>query len=300
MHISSLDFLVSPKTKQPLELTTITKKEDIIISAKLVCRKSKATYNIEGGIPDFTYPKKLMNSDKEFNQKYNQNADQYDIGMNWLFDSFYESEEKVRSKLISFLDIKHDDFILNMGCGSGSDSKFILSELSNKGRLFNLDLSAELLKVAKEKLSNFQSNVEYFIGNGSYLPFKERTFNSLFHFGGINIFSEKKKAIDEMIRVVKPGGKIVFGDESAAPWLRQKKYGKIIINANPLYKHKPPINLLPDNAQDVSINYILGNSFYVIVFTVGDPVKLNINLPIPGKRGGTLQTRYEHNYKIND
>lgn len=293
MNISYLAKIVCPKTKQPFQLQVIQKEGDDVREGKLISTKSKLVYYIHDGIPDFTYPETLKASDKEFNQKYEENADYYDVGMEWLFSSFYETEEDVRTKLVSFLNIKHNDFILNMGCGSGSDSKYILSRLGSKGKLFNLDLSANLLKIARQKLSKKKAALEYFIGNGSYLPFKENTFDSLFHFGGINIFSEKKKAIGEMARVVKPGGKIVFGDESAAPWLRSKAVGKIITNANPLYKHTPPLNLLPDNARNVSLNYVLGDSFYVIAFSVGEAVQLNLDLPIPGKRGGSLRSRYE-------
>jgi ubiquinone/menaquinone biosynthesis C-methylase UbiE len=46
------------------------------------------------------------------------------------------------------------------------------------------------------------------------LPFRAESFDNVFHIGGINFFSEKKKAIGEMIRVARPGSKIVIADES--------------------------------------------------------------------------------------
>lgn len=293
MNISTFKNIVCPKTKQPLELEVMRKEKEIIMEGTLYNKQQGIIYNIHNGIPDFTYPLTLKVSDKEFNQKYQENADAYDEGMSWLFSSFYETEEVIRTKLVNHLNIKRNDFILNMGCGSGSDSEYIVRQLGSKGKLFNFDLSGNLLRIAEKKLNARKSQVEYFIGNGSYLPFKENTFDSLFHFGGINIFSEKKKAINEMIRVVKPGGKVVFGDESAAPWLRNKEFGNFIINANPLYKHTPPLHLLPENARDVSLHYLLGDSFYVIVFSKGVPAKLNLDLAIPGKRGGSLRSRYE-------
>jgi ubiquinone/menaquinone biosynthesis C-methylase UbiE len=56
--------------------------------------------------------------------------------------------------------------------------------------------------------------VDLFFGTAEALPFKEGSFDSVFHIGGINFFSGKKQAIDEMIRVVRPGCKIVIADES--------------------------------------------------------------------------------------
>ena len=38
---------------------------------------------------------------------------------------------------------------------------------------------------------------------------------------------------------------------------------------------------------------MLGNSFYAISFEKGEEACLNLDLIIPGKRGGTLRSRYE-------
>jgi ubiquinone/menaquinone biosynthesis C-methylase UbiE len=297
MNDSHLNVLACPRCKDRLTMDVNVQDGEQVLSGKLSCTKCKMSFEISEGIPDFTYPEQLRASDKEFNEKYQDNAAEYDIGMDWLFGSFFETEENVRTKLVDFLKIEPNHFILNMGCGSGSDSAFMLRKLGKEGVLFNLDLSVNLLKIARKKLPTDQSSLAFFVGNGSYLPFADNTFDSLFHFGGINIFSEKKKSISEMDRVVKPGGRIVFGDESVAPWLSKKLYGKIIVNANPLYKHEPPLDLLPENARDVSLNYLLGNAFYVIAYTKGEAVALNLDLPIPGKRGGTLRSRYEQ--KLN-
>jgi ubiquinone/menaquinone biosynthesis C-methylase UbiE len=46
------------------------------------------------------------------------------------------------------------------------------------------------------------------------LPFMADTFDQVLHIGGINFFSDKKRAIGEMIRVIRPRGKIVIADEA--------------------------------------------------------------------------------------
>lgn len=292
MNSHYLKYLACPLTHKPLALESKTKDGDEVKKGEL---KSPGglEFSITNGVANLTYPAELVGSDKDFNRKYEENARYYDEGMDWLFNSFYEKEAQVRNKLISFLQLKPDDFVLNMGCGTGGDSKYILKQLGKKGTLFNLDLTEGLLNIARKSLKGSKAASAYFVGNGAYLPFANGTFDSVFHFGGINEFSEKQKAIDEMVRVTRPGGRVVFGDESASPWLAGKQFGKVIRNANPLYNHKPPLHMLPDNAQDVALNYVLGNSFYVISFTVGKKSALNLDLPIPGKRGGTLRSRYE-------
>ena len=45
-------------------------------------------------------------------------------------------------------------------------------------------------------------------------------FDAVFHFGGFNEFFDAQTDRDEFARVVKPGGIVLFGDESVGPWLR--------------------------------------------------------------------------------
>lgn len=48
-----------------------------------------------------------------------------------------------------------------------------------------------------------------FMGAAEHLPFRDEAFEVVFHFGGINFFSDKAAAIREMLRVAKPGCKFV-------------------------------------------------------------------------------------------
>jgi hypothetical protein len=50
---------------------------------------------------------------------------------------------------------------------------------------------------------------------------------------------------------------------------------------------------LPETAREVCVRWLLGNAFYVIAYLVGEGhPKIDLDLPIPGKRGGTHRTRY--------
>ena len=96
-----------------------------------------------------------------------------------------------------------------------------------------------------------------------------------------------------MARVVKPGGKVVFGDEGLGPWLADSEFGKILVNTNPLYRHDVPAPLLPVSARDVVCRWILNGAFYVVDFVVGEgEPALDIDVEFPGWRGGSHRTRY--------
>ena len=149
-----------------------------------------------------------------------------------------------------------------------------------------------MLQLARRKLAGAGGTVDFLVSNAAYLPLADASFDAAFHFGGINAFGDVRRALAEMARVVRPGGKVVVGDEGIAPWLRRKLYGRMLTNANPLYRHGPPLDRLPVGARDVRVRWLLGNAFYVIDFRVGQgPPYLDIDLPIPGK-GDSLRSRY--------
>jgi SAM-dependent methyltransferase len=131
------------------------------------------------------------------------------------------------------------------------------------------------------------------LGNAAYLPFPDNYFDAALSFGGIGVFADKERAINEMCRVVKPGGRVVFGDEGIAPWLRHSRYGKILMDNNHFYADEVPLNLLPVEARDVTVRWVMGGGFYLVDLTVGEgEPHADFDYQIPGVRGGTLNTRY--------
>jgi ubiquinone/menaquinone biosynthesis C-methylase UbiE len=252
-------------------------------------------FPIKEGLPDFTYPFNLSSTDLASLEWYKQNADSYDDYLPLTFETFSVDENIERNKLISKLDLKTGDSVLETGCGSGRDSVKIAELIGPTGNLFLQDISYDILKFAVNKFSkiSIRPNVQISIANGFYLPFENEVFDKVFHFGGLNTFGDKKKALAEMVRVVKPGGKIVVGDENMPIWLRETEFGKVLMNSNPHYKYDLPLIDLPVEARNVKIEWIIGGVFYVISFDKGrgEPYA-NFDFKIPGLRGGTHRTRY--------
>jgi ubiquinone/menaquinone biosynthesis C-methylase UbiE len=289
---SAISTLRCPACREKLELEADPSAERDLLAGSLLCACGRG-YPIENGIPNLIYPDQLLPSDAEFKQKYDRTADSYDQGLDWLFNSFYEDENTVRTSLLELLDLRPGLRVLEVGCGTGKDSIQIASYLGSRGELYIQDISASMIDLARRRLAGVTTEVEYFVGNAAYLPFDDRFFNAVFHFGGLNTFGDIRRALAEMTRVVRVGGKIVVGDEGVAPWLRKKKFGRVLINANPLYHHWPPLECLPENAREVTVRWILGNAFYLIDYRVGDgPPKVDLDLPIPGK-GDSLRSRYQ-------
>ena len=91
-------------------------------------------------------------------------------------------------------------------------------------------------------------------------------FDIVIHSGGINTFSDIPKALEEMLRIVRPGGFVMVSDEGVSPEVRNTERGKAIIKANSLFAATPPIEQVPDAAKDLEIEYIMNGTFYQMTF----------------------------------
>ena len=224
---------------------------------------------VKGGIPDFTWPRPLTGGDAYAAEGYEAGADCYDQKMTELFATFGEDETKCRDAAIDLLGLERESRVLETGAGTGRDSVLIAARLGPSGFLCVQDLSQVLFARAMNRLADVTTPIAAHIGNACYLPFGDNTFDAYYHAGGINCFSDRRRALNEAARVTRTGGRVVVADETIPPWLRGTAFASALVAQNPLYGAPMPLDLLPVSARDVSVRWILGGVFYVIAFTVG-------------------------------
>jgi SAM-dependent methyltransferase len=266
-----------------------------VISGELVSEGGER-FKVVDGIPDFTWPNQLGISDSETRTSYENMAEDYDRYASLPFITYKADEYKVREHFVDLLNLEEGSRVLEIGCGTGRGAPHLAKRIGASGKLYLQEISPRLLEKAIKRLGDAGITAECSIANGSYLPFSDSTFDAAHHFGGINTFSEIQRCLSELARVVKPGGKVVIGDEGLGPWLRDTEMGRIMQNSNPLLKCDPPIGLLPPVASNVRIEYFMMGAFYLIEFTVAEhePVP-DYHMQIPSIRGGSHWTRYYGN-----
>jgi ubiquinone/menaquinone biosynthesis C-methylase UbiE len=268
---------VCPKTKTELELSADGKT---LTNTSL---QQPLSYEVND-IVDLTYPKELFEQDRKEQLAYNDAYQRYDRGVTWVFESLNSDEQENRQKMCSLLHLKPGMKVLEVGAGTGKDSELIIKAIAPNGEAFLSDLSPKMLQLAKQRLQPDGVTVNYFIANGTYLPFEDETFDAVFHFGGINTFAERKAAFTEFNRVAKVGARIVVGDESVAPWLRNEETYKTLMKANPMFADEVPLEDLPKNIENFELHWIFGFGYYVMGYNKTDQKpEVNVNLQIPGK-----------------
>ncbi len=105
-----------------------------------------------------------------------------------------------------------DGWILDVATGTGEMAIKLVQFGKNQRKVVGIDFSRPMLQTAHRKIlsKGFSNNIMLGHGDALYLPFKKEVFSaSLVAFGLRNIV-HKEQALEEMIRVVKPGGKVVI------------------------------------------------------------------------------------------
>lgn len=116
-----------------------------------------------------------------------------------------------RRKAIKICDIKKEQKVLDLCCGTGQMINYECKAVGKNTTVIGVDFSQEMLNVGAKRLSQSLKDYKYELIKGSILelPFEENTFDCITIAFGLRNIPDKNKALSEMYRVLKPGGKVV-------------------------------------------------------------------------------------------
>ena len=293
MKEKTLNYLRCPKTRTKLVLCEASAKKDAEIIEGILTNQLGNKFIITNGIADLVTETDLIGDALFARNYYKSIAATYDDNVDITFHLYNEDENQSRNYMIDLLQLKGNERVIEISAGTGKDSELILKRLNNNGELICVDISPDMLFYAKQKMNKFENYSDAISASACNLPFEDNSFDALYCFAGVGHFPSIEKGLKEMARVVKPGGKVVFCEKNVPEWLKNTTYGKILINNNPMFAYNAPLNLIPTEARNVGIRWIIGNVHYVVDYTVGEgEPKGNFDLELPGNRGGTFNTRY--------
>ena len=164
------------------------------------------------------------------------------------------------------LDLKKDYSVLETGTGTGANLPLIAGFVGKGGQLYGSDISCGMLQVAHRKMRAKGIDVDLQQANASYLPYRAEVFDAVLHIGGMSAFADKKRAIEEMYRVAKPGAKIVCCDEGLAPGVESTLRGRIALRTWEMYSTKPPLEFVPADTEDLRNYWIWHGLSWAIEF----------------------------------
>jgi len=115
--------------------------------------------------------------------------------------------------------------VLDVGCGTGIDTVALAALVGSGGQVVGVDYDAEMLAGADQRAfkANMSAWVKHQKADVTQLPFEDNTFASCRSERVFQHLPDPEKALDEMMRVTKPGGWIVVFDTD---------WGTLAINAS--------------------------------------------------------------------
>ncbi|MFN8243881.1 MAG: class I SAM-dependent methyltransferase [Ferruginibacter sp.] len=223
----------------------------------------------DGGISVYMDPVWLTGDNARFMKMYNWMSYGYDFVENTIGRLQYgRSIAESRQAMMNRLEWKDHASVLYVSIGTGTDLLYIPETIDTSTlSLMGADISMGMLKKCKKRFSN-KFNLSLVNCCAEDLPFADESFDIVFHIGGINFFSDKARAIHEMIRVARRGTKILIADETAdyidkqykKSWFSRKHFRDKTFNLEALEK------LIPSTVAETKTELLWENRFYCISF----------------------------------
>ncbi len=112
--------------------------------------------------------------------------------------------------------INKGDAILDIGCGAGVDTILAAMMAGPTGRAVGIDIVPEMVRRARSNLEMTDvKNVTFMKTSGEGLPFGDSEFDVVISNGVINLIPDKAALLKEVMRVLKPGGRLMLADQVA-------------------------------------------------------------------------------------
>jgi demethylmenaquinone methyltransferase/2-methoxy-6-polyprenyl-1,4-benzoquinol methylase len=155
---------------------------------------------------------------------------------------------------------KPGEAMLDVASGSGDLATLLTERVGPSGRIVMTDINADMLGVGRDRLTNRGHLLPTAQCDAEHLPFAAGAFDAVTVAFGLRNMTHKDRAIAEMLRVLKPGGRLVVLEFSRVhPSLEKAydaysfhvlpKFGKWIANDEASYRYlAESIRMHPDQA----------------------------------------------------
>ncbi len=114
----------------------------------------------------------------------------------------------IGERILDLAELKDGDLVLDVATGSGEPGLSAAKRVG-KGKVIGIDISEEMANIARQKakalgIKNYQARVY----SGSEFPFDSNYFDAVICRFGVMFFPDVLEGLKEMVRVLKPGGRV--------------------------------------------------------------------------------------------
>jgi SAM-dependent methyltransferase len=121
--------------------------------------------------------------------------------------------------------------VVEIGVGSGLNLPFYDRSVT---KLYGVDLSRELLALARSRAAALQFGAEFLQQDADRLPFDDDSVDTVVVTWSLCSIADPATALGEMWRVLRPGGTLIFVEHGLAPDARVRRWQNRL---TPLWRH---------------------------------------------------------------
>ena len=114
---------------------------------------------------------------------------------------------------VAYADPQPGDKVVDLGCGAGMDLFLTASRVGETGKAVGVDFSPQMVKRGQDIIAKYKfSNVEIVESGIEKMPLDSDTFDIAISNCVLNLLPDKQEGFKEILRILKPGGKLVLSD----------------------------------------------------------------------------------------
>jgi len=143
-------------------------------------------------------------------KEFNKIARRYDLATGLSQGYLYDLQ-----KSASLLQLSGNEHVLDLCCGTGKSSAALLPFI-HTGKITGIDNSEEMLQAAREKFAaeTKSGKMDFMLCDAMQLPFEENSADVIFMAYGLRNMPDYEKCVQNLFRILKPGGKLLIHDYS--------------------------------------------------------------------------------------
>lgn len=145
-----------------------------------------------------------------------------DLSSDFWMHRHFRAMAAIYNSLLNDAGLLPGDRVLDLGCGSGTHFNWIATLIGENGTITGLDPDQENLEIARQRVdeSSYRDRVELQHGSlTEQLPFDDESFDMVWCAGSLQYVADPLATIREMMRVVRPGGRVAVQDVEMASML---------------------------------------------------------------------------------
>ena len=122
----------------------------------------------------------------------------------------YPSNIKIKEEMHLLLDVQAGDHVLDVGSGTGDDTRRLAELVGPSGETIGIDSSSVMVQEATRRAAEEDAPARFQIGDALDLDFEDESFDRVWSERLFIWLEDPYRAFREIVRVTRPGGRIVL------------------------------------------------------------------------------------------